>query len=297
MSDQLFQYDVVFSLAGELQSYVEAVARLLTNKGIKVWFYKFKQVDLWGKNQVDAFSEIFTKSARYCVVFISKEYTQKVWPNLERQFIQSRWLKDPNYILPARFDDSLVIGIPDTIGYISLKNLTPEQFAQFILEKINNSVEQNTLKSPAFRTPRIKQDFDPLDVRNEWILYIIERLKERSQHTTGMSVNHDEIEGVMHIRIKFKNNVIYSLNIYKRAYFAGDNGISFYGVEGEMRSFGNATNASGSFIWSKIHNAVVIKLLDMSLLNILPNGEKLFTKEEFIDALWNKICDITERNF
>src|SRR3989344_4504388 len=136
-TDKKYDYDVVFSLAGEKQDYVSKVAKSLMVKGVKVWYYKSKEVDLWGRNQVDAFSEIFTKSAKHCVIFISKEYTQKVWPNLEKQFIQSQWLKDPEYLLPARFDDSLVIGIPDTIGYINLEKITPEDFAEVIVEKMN----------------------------------------------------------------------------------------------------------------------------------------------------------------
>lgn len=297
MAEQRFQYDVVFSLAGEQKDYVEKVARYLGEHGIKVWFYRFKQVDLWGRNEIDTLSEIFTKSGKYCVLFISKEYAQKVWPNLERQFIQSRWLKDPGYLLPARFDDSLVVGIPDTIGYISLKNLSPEQFGSFVIEKVKGTAPAIVQSQPSFRIPKIKQDFDPLDTRNGWIFHIVENLKDRCKYVEDMSLSHDEIEGAMHVRIKFRGNVLYSLNIYKKAHFPGDNGISFYGVEGKMALHGNASNAFGSFMWSKGKNSVVLKLLDMSLFDILPSGEKEFTKEEFVDALWNKVCDIIDRDY
>jgi hypothetical protein len=297
MKNDAYQYDVIFSLAGEQADYVEKVAKCLTDEGVKVWFYKFNEVELWGENQIDAFSEIFTKSAKYCVLFISKEYTKKVWPNLERQFIQSRWLKDPKYLLPARFDDSLVIGIPDTIGYINLKNLSPEKFSKTIINKISGIQHNTPGQTSQIRLPKTKRDFDPLEVRNEWIFSIIENLEDRSQDLDTLSITHDEIEGIMHIRVSFKRRVIYSLNIYKKAYTPGDDGISFYGVEGEIRVSGNATNASGNFEWNKDKDSVVLNLLDMSLFGIIPGNTRKLTKEEFINELWNKICDIIERDY
>lgn len=296
MNTPKFQYDVVFSLAGEQKDYVKKIANYLRKHNLKVWFYEFEQVDLWGKDLIDALSEIFTMTAKYCVIFISKEYTQKVWPNLERRFIQSRWLKDPNYLLPARFDDSLVIGIPDTIGYISLQNLSPEEFGEMIIAKIRNDTSKAREKPPSFRVPKVKQDFNPLDVRNGWIFYLIEELKKRSKQITDMEVAHDEIEGVVHLKIIFKGRTTYSLNIYKKAYFPGDDGISFYGVGGEIKVLGEASNASGKFVWNKDKSTVVLKLLDMSLLENMP-GERELTKEEFIDELWSRICDVIERDY
>lgn len=296
IKDNKFQYDVIFSLAGEQKNYVDKVSKYLTDNQIKVWFYGDREVELWGKNQIDAFSELFTKNARYCVIFISKEYTQKIWPNLERQFIQSRWLKDPEYLLPARFDDSLVIGIPDAIGYINISGLTPEEFGKLLVRKIKGAISQETSNLNTIRIPKVNHDFDPLEVRNEWIFSIIEDLKERCNQVSEASISHDEIEGVMHIRIRYKGNVIYSLNIYKKAYSVGDSGISFYGTSGEMDISGGATNAFGNFIWSKEKEEIILKLLDMSLIDML-SGEKEYTKMEFIDALWNKICDIIENNY
>ncbi|MFA5776194.1 MAG: TIR domain-containing protein [Patescibacteria group bacterium] len=289
-----YEYDVVFSLAGEQREYVEEVATVLQDSGIKVWFYRFKELELWGKNQIDAFAEIFTKRARYCVIFISKEYTEKIWPNLERQFIQSRWLTDPDYLLPARFDNSLVIGIPDTIAYINLEGKTSDRFAEQLIQKISNKTVKEAVKKPHFRTPKVKQDFDPIDIRNEWIFYIVEELENRVSKIKGMKLSHDEIEGVMHTRVLLNNNIVYSLNIYKKAFFAGDNGISFCGTPGLYHSI-SGTNATGEFIWSKEKECVALKLLDLSLLESPAGGEKLLSKDEFIEALWNRICDETER--
>lgn len=292
-----YEYDVVFSLAGEQKDYVEKVAKYILDEGIRVWFYKFEETETWGKNQIDVFSEIFTIKAKYCVIFISREYTEKVWPNLERQFIQSRWLKDPDYMLPARFDDSLVIGIPDTMAYVSLEGKKPEDFGEIIIKKIKGQKRKIEDSKAAYRQPKIKKEFDPLKLRNEWIFHIIEDLEKRCKQTQGLMLTHDEIEGVMHLRVTLDSKVIYSMNIYKKAFSPGDSGISFSASSGELSSF-SGTNATGEFIWSKEKNDIVLKLLDLSLLSsFTSSGDKLLTKKEFMDALWDRICDLIERDY
>jgi len=297
MDENKFDYDVIFSLAGEQATYVGEVAKYLIDHEIKVWFYKFHKVELWGKNQIDYYSQIFMKSAKYCVVFISKEYVEKIWPNLERQFIQSRWLKDPEYLLPARFDESLIIGIPDTISYISLKNLAPEEFGKLIAQKVIHSVGKTPNPIPPIRKPIVKQSFNPFDIRNDWISSICSEINKRSKEVTDMKIEHDEIESTNILRVRFREEVIYSLNLYKWAHMRGDDGISFYGVEGQARLPGNASNAFGTFGWNKTKNCVALKLFDMSLFDILPGTEREFSKDEFIDTLWDKICNIIEKKY
>ena len=72
---------------------------------------------------MDTFDEIFRKRSRYCVIFISKEYKERVWTNHERQSAQARALneKGKEYILPIKVDDTELDGMPPTVGYVALK--------------------------------------------------------------------------------------------------------------------------------------------------------------------------------
>ena len=75
----------------------------------------------------------------------------------------------------------------------------------------------------------------------------------------------------------------------------GDNSIGFYGVEGEMLSSSSGSfNAWSNIEWSQEKDEVVMKFYDFSLLNSFNTGEKEYTKKEFLEALWNKICDVLE---
>lgn len=68
-------------------------------------------------------------------------YKSKVWTNHERESAQARALEsNQEYILPAFFDTSVKVpGLPKTIGHISLSRKTPEEFAELIVNKLQQS--------------------------------------------------------------------------------------------------------------------------------------------------------------
>jgi hypothetical protein len=136
-SGVMFRYDVALSFAGEDREYVEAVAESLRDRGFRVFYDKFEEVNLWGKNLYDHLSEVYEKLARYTVMFISKHYANKAWTGLERQSAQARaFNENAEYILPARFDDTEIPGLPKTVAYISLHGREPSDLADRIAQKL-----------------------------------------------------------------------------------------------------------------------------------------------------------------
>lgn len=130
-----FKYDVALSFAGEERDYVQKVANSLKNR-IKFFYDQFEDVDLWGKDLFTHLDEVYKKDARYCVMFISKNYAKKLWTNHERQSAQERAFEEnKEYILPVRFDDTEIPGIRSTVGYIDGSVTSPEQLADMIIEK------------------------------------------------------------------------------------------------------------------------------------------------------------------
>lgn len=132
-------YDVALSFAGEDREYVEKVANVLKENEILVFYDKFETVTLWGKNLVDHLEDVYKKRSEFIVMFISKHYPMKSWTIHERKSAQTRAvMEQKDCILPARFDDTEIPGLHSTVGYVDLKTLTPEKFAQLIIEKIRN---------------------------------------------------------------------------------------------------------------------------------------------------------------
>lgn len=131
------RYDVAFSFAGENRAYVEEVAALLRNASVDVFYDNFERADLWGKNLIDHLAKIYSHETRYVVMFISKQYVEKAWPTHERQHAQERaLLANEEYILPARFDDTEMPGMTNTVGHVDLRRTTPAELADLILEKL-----------------------------------------------------------------------------------------------------------------------------------------------------------------
>jgi TIR domain len=131
------EYDVALSFAGEDRHYVEEVAALLQASGIEVFYDRFETVQLWGRNLADHLGEIYGKRSRFVVMFVSKHYPHKGWPTHERQSAQARAIKENKIVLlPARFDDTEIPGLPATTGYIDLRQTTPAQLADMIKQKL-----------------------------------------------------------------------------------------------------------------------------------------------------------------
>ncbi len=104
----------------------EEVARHLQSRSIAL-YDGFEKVDLWGRSAVEAFHEAFAEKSAYVVMFISEAYVSKVWPNHERRSALSRMIEEEDeYILPVRFDDTPVPGLPTDIIYECARKHTPE---------------------------------------------------------------------------------------------------------------------------------------------------------------------------
>ena len=87
-------FDVAISFAGTERKFAQELATMVKDSGFSVFYDDFYPEYLWGKNFTDTFDEIFRKRARYCVIFVSKEYAERMWTNHERQSAQARALQE-----------------------------------------------------------------------------------------------------------------------------------------------------------------------------------------------------------
>jgi hypothetical protein len=130
-------FDIALSFAGEDRAYVDRVANLLRDRGVKVFYDLFEEAELWGKDLYVHLNDLYQKRARFTVMFISAVYGAKLWTNHERRAAQARAFQEAQeYILPARFDDTEIPGVLPTTGYVSLVGRTPEDFASLITRKL-----------------------------------------------------------------------------------------------------------------------------------------------------------------
>jgi internalin A len=133
------KYDVALSFADEDRWYVSIVAQELKDNNVRVFYDEFEQVNLWGKNLFDELDDIYRNRSEYVVMFISEHYAKKMWTDHERQSAFDNAIQaKKEYVLPARFDNTELKGLRNTIGYINLENMTAKGFAQMIIKKLEH---------------------------------------------------------------------------------------------------------------------------------------------------------------
>jgi hypothetical protein len=132
-----YEYDVAFSFANENRDYVDQTADLVIAQGYTVFYDKHEQVNLWGRNLYEHFNDVYKNKAKYCIIFISKLYAEKLWTRHEFRSAQERAFKENReYILPVRFDDSELPGLNNTVGYLDLRQILPVDLARIIVQKL-----------------------------------------------------------------------------------------------------------------------------------------------------------------
>ena len=138
-----FEFDVALSFAVQDKAIANQFAELLAAKDIQVLLDEYEENNPWEKNFVGHLAELYRTKARYCVMFISKNYPLKRWTEAERTSAQEHALRDANeYFLPLMLDDAEVPGIQETKGYRDLRADSIESVVNFIEEKLSEIREQ-----------------------------------------------------------------------------------------------------------------------------------------------------------
>lgn len=146
-----FEYEVALSFAGEDRAHAEALAEYLKERGVPVFYDLYEQADLWGKDLFEHLHEVYSKKARYCVLFASASYAKKVWTDHERRSAQDRALREKGnaYILPIRIDETEIPGIRSSTGYLSISMGIPK-IGEMVLQKlVRTAAGQKTPPPPS----------------------------------------------------------------------------------------------------------------------------------------------------
>jgi hypothetical protein len=133
-SDPRFRYDIAISFAGTQRPLAASLAGILKNAD-------FYPEQLWGKDLTVFFDEVFRKNSRFCVMFVSKEYAERIWTTRERQSAMARAVEErgSEYILPLQVEKVEIPGLLPTIGYVSLEGRTIEDVAELLTKKLRPS--------------------------------------------------------------------------------------------------------------------------------------------------------------
>ena len=136
--DRNKRYDVALSFAGEQRGYVEVVAGELMSLDLTTFYDKVEEeiARLWGEYLPEDLHDVYENMAGYVVMFISREYVTKAWTTHERRSALSGAIQGKTKILPVRFDDIVVPGLPTGVSYLQASDYVPVELAGMVAKKL-----------------------------------------------------------------------------------------------------------------------------------------------------------------
>lgn len=148
--DTVYEFDFVFSFAGEDRDIVEHIKNLLKEQNYSVFYDNDFQHELVGKDLYSYLRKIYKDKGKYVVCFISENYTKKIWTNLEFTAIKERLMStffSSDFLIPIIIDDSNIMeDIPSFFGFY--KHISVESTSKLLMDKFESTlIEDNYLNN------------------------------------------------------------------------------------------------------------------------------------------------------
>jgi hypothetical protein len=125
---RLYSYDIGFSFAGETRKIVEAVNAEMKAEDVVTFYDYDQQAFLLALDLEKTLGRVYAESCRYYLVFLDKNYREKVWTKYEKDVMTRRGSRE-GHIIPVLLDDvgaEGAVGISATIGRIDLRDVWTE---------------------------------------------------------------------------------------------------------------------------------------------------------------------------
>jgi hypothetical protein len=156
-----YDFQVAVSFADEDREYVSRVVASLRGFGVSVFYDADHSIDLWGKDLAAYCDEVYRQRSQFVVIFVSRYYITKQWTRHELRSALARALDEKKeYVLPARFDDADVPGLPPTVRHVDCRSVPPEGLAQMILQKIVQRIAASPAGAAVKREQPVRRSHD-----------------------------------------------------------------------------------------------------------------------------------------
>lgn len=137
------KYIVALSFAGQDRVFAETVASMLRGRGITVFYDKFEQHELWGKDLFATLRQIYTQDCQHVIMILSPSYLERMWTKFERQQIIEKLAVNhgQDAVLPVRLEgfEEEVPGLSKGIGYLSVSADQASLVVDNLLKKLGRT--------------------------------------------------------------------------------------------------------------------------------------------------------------
>ena len=137
------KFDFAISFSADCRSVAKELADRLHLRGAAVFYDECYRAHLLGKRLDREFAWVFADGTRFFVPLVSASYANSTWPQHEWSIARHEAKnRQEEFILPIRVDDSLLLGLPDTVCYVDLRHHTLDTVADLLIEKLAGSTIQ-----------------------------------------------------------------------------------------------------------------------------------------------------------
>ena len=139
-SQKPYEFDYAISFSAEYRSVAKELAEQLNKRGAVAFYDASYGARLWGKRLDCEFAWVFGVGTRFFVPIVSASYAERPWPQHEWTIAtREAENRQEEFILPLRVDDSLLVGLPDTLGYVDLRRHSVDEVADLLIKKLGGS--------------------------------------------------------------------------------------------------------------------------------------------------------------
>ncbi|MEX1252759.1 MAG: toll/interleukin-1 receptor domain-containing protein [Dehalococcoidia bacterium] len=130
------RFDFAISFAQGDRALAAELAGKLTEQGFVVFYDRLYRSHLVGRRLNDEFERIYGAGTRFFVPLVSREYRERDWPQFEWSIAhREAQRRDAEFILPIRLDDTALLGLPDDMGYLDLRELSIDEVVDALTMK------------------------------------------------------------------------------------------------------------------------------------------------------------------
>jgi hypothetical protein len=131
------EFDVILSFAGAEREYAQAIDRIATANGLRVFLDENFQAEIWGENLVEYLDRTYRDRGAYVLILISESYLKSNFTRVERRAAFDRMINQEGvYVLPVKVDDSWVDGLPKSTAYLDIRTHGVLGICELLVQKI-----------------------------------------------------------------------------------------------------------------------------------------------------------------
>jgi len=134
-----YEYDVAVSFAGADRPVVAELVEKLKARGLEVFYDFDQQAALWGKDLRKELGKVYSQDAQFMIVCLSDAYPERDWSTFELEIGKEAAAKrTEDYLLPLVVGPHRpqIIGLPESVGHISLTDRSLDDVAELAQEKV-----------------------------------------------------------------------------------------------------------------------------------------------------------------